>query len=131
VIGLFLDSMWPGLLVWVVLYTSDYLLTLAGARLYHAGVRETIVFQGSYELTPYYQDDVDSLRVFSPRFVLALAVTTLLLGVIWQLSLGVISYPPAYLVGFGGLVLLELAIHVRHVRNLFLFRAVLARAGVS
>jgi hypothetical protein len=131
VIDLFLVSMWPGLFVWVALYTSDFLLTMEGARMYRAGVNSTIVFEGSYELTPYYQDDVDSLRPFSPRFLAALAIGVVLVGAIWQLSIGVLAYPPAFLIGFGGLVLLELTIHIRHLRNLFLFRAVLRGTNVT
>jgi hypothetical protein len=131
VIDLFLVSMWPGLFVWVALYTSDFLLTMEGARMYRAGVNSTIVFEGSYELTPYYQDDVDSLRLFSPRFLAALAIGVVLVGAIWQLSIGVLAYPPAFLIGFGGLVLLELTIHIRHLRNLFLFRAVLRGTNVT
>src|SRR5262249_29585706 len=70
----FFDNLWSGLMVWVVLYVSDYSLTLACARLYRQGVCDKIVFEGSFELTPYFQADIDSLRAVSPRFLAALII---------------------------------------------------------
>jgi hypothetical protein len=57
-----LDNLWSGLAVWTALYASDYSLTLACARMYRHGVGEKIVFEGSYELTPYFQPDIDALK---------------------------------------------------------------------
>src|SRR6266567_8413959 len=65
---LFLTSLWPGLAVWIALYISDYSFTLKCARMYQGTVRDKIAFEGSYELTPIFQADIDSLRVISPRF---------------------------------------------------------------
>jgi len=123
-----LDSLWPGLVVWAILYCSDYALTLACARLYEAGVRDKIVFEGSYEITPYYQRDIDSLRSVSPRFLAALLLSSLWLAVIWWLATQ--SWRGAYSLALGAVILPELAIHVRHLRNLFLFRALVRSDGV-
>ena len=49
------------------LFISDYVLTLACARLYRG--QDKIVFEGSYEITSTDQADVDALRKVSPRFV--------------------------------------------------------------
>ena len=114
------DSLWPGLTFWSILYISDYYLTLACARLYRAGVQEKIVLQGSYEITPYFQSDIDSLRSLSPRFLAAFLWTTALLSAVWWLSLQ--STPVMYQVVLGAMLSLESAIHIRHFRNLFLFR---------
>jgi hypothetical protein len=57
---------WPGLFVWVVLFISDYTMTLICARMYQAGAKEKLVIEGSYEITPYFQKDIDSLKVVSP-----------------------------------------------------------------
>jgi hypothetical protein len=122
-------SPWPGVVIWIVLYVSDFLFTMTCARLYQAGVRNVVVFEGSYEITPYYQKDVDSLRMVSPRFLLALTLTSALLYLSWWMSQESDTYY-FYPLMFGAFVLLELAIHVRHVRNLFLFRAVLASGGI-
>lgn len=118
---LFLQNFWVGLAIWVALYISDYTLTLICARLYQGKVRAKIAFEGSYEITPYYQRDIDSLRRVSPRFIFALLWTSLLMFVMWQLTRH--SVPEVYSFFLGTMILKELVIHVRHFRNLFLFRA--------
>ena len=118
---LFLQNFWPWLAIWAVLYISDYTLTLTCARLYQRGVRNKIAFEGSFEITPYYQRDIDSLRAMSPRFIFALLVSSVWVVVLWQLSGR--SAPEMYSFFLGALILVELAIHMRHFRNLLLFRA--------
>jgi hypothetical protein len=93
--------------------------------LYQAGVREKIAFEGSYELTPYFQKDVDSLRSVSPRFIFALVWTTGPLALFGYPSRGSQPADEIYRFLLGGLILVELAVHVRHVRNLYLFRMAL------
>lgn len=125
-----LDSLWPGLILWLALYVSDNLFTMACARLYQAGVREKIVFEGSYELTPYFQKDVDALRVLSPRFLLALLWQALLLAAVWRLTRAVGPWNEPYLFLLGAMILVQATIHVRHLRNIYLFRAALRPDGV-
>ena len=126
-----ISSPWPGLVVWAGLFVSDSTLTIACARMYQAGVRDRIRFEGSYEITPAHQADVDALRRFSPRFLLALALTCALQVCLWYLTVGLGLFRETYEVALGGLILSQLTIHVRHLRNYFLFRRVLAGDGVS
>jgi hypothetical protein len=119
-LSILFTSLWPGLVIWSLLYVSDYAFTITCARLYRSGVNKILAFEGSFELTPYYQRDIDSLKVISPRFVAMLFVSGLLLAWIWFLASQSAQEFYAFMLGF--MVLLELAIHVRHVRNLFLFR---------
>jgi len=109
------------MVLWGLLYVSDYALTITCARLYRQ--QETIAFEGSYEITPFYQRDIDSLRVVSPRFVFILLLTLGALGFLWKLN---ISSPAPELWQFvlGALVGAQLAIHMRHFRNLVLFRSI-------
>jgi hypothetical protein len=114
-----LASVW-GPLVWAVLYTSDYYLTIACARLYQA--QSAIVFSGSYEITPMFQEDVNALRRVSPRFLFFLVVSTtclLLMRGVARLSSELFPY---YLLVFGGLILVEATVHIRHLRNWYMFR---------
>jgi len=111
---------WPGVSVWVVLFMSDFTLTLTCARLYHAGVNQKIVFEGSYELTPFFQRDIDSLRKISPRFLLVLGLVPAILFIVWELAVPVL--PEVYFFLLGVFILSQLAIHTRHLRNLFIFR---------
>ena len=113
-------NLWPGLLVWSVLYVSDYSMTLVCARLYRRGVIEKIEFEGSYELNPYFQADIDSLKIISPRFIAAWVISCVLLGTEWWLAS--LTLPQLYEFVLGIMISMELAIHVRHVRNYFLFR---------
>lgn len=124
--ALFYASPWPGLILWIALYTSDFTMTMICARLYQRGASEKIGFQGSYEITPYYQRDVDALRLFSPRFLLAMLATCAIQAILWFVTMRAQVVPQAYLLALGMMVTIQLTIHVRHIRNLFLFRAVLA-----
>jgi hypothetical protein len=118
------EHLWLGLIIWVALFISDYSFTIACARLYRRGVNEKIVFEGSFELTPYYQKDIDSLKKFSPRFLLALVLAVTVLSILWFLAT-YIQMPELYSLALGALVLLQLAVHKRHLQNFFLFRAML------
>src|SRR5689334_9790148 len=103
-------NLWPGLLLWTAIYCSDYYLTLACARMYRDRVREMIAFEGSYEITPYYQPDVDALRKLSPRFIRALALSLLGLSLMWWLSLQ-LRQPAPYLFALGAVTLVEVPVH--------------------
>jgi hypothetical protein len=123
VLSFFFSSVWPGLTAWILLYISDYALTIRCARLYRAGVSEKLAFEGSFELNPIFQKDINSLRRFSPRFLVLLCVTSGLLAIVWFLSSE--SVPEMYVFLSGSMILLELTVHTRHLRNLFMFRAIL------
>lgn len=125
------ENLWIGLTVWTILYISDYMMTIACARMYHAGVREKIAFEGSFELNPYFQKDVTALRSISPRFILALAFYLALLAALWFLTREIAAPNAMYLFPLGALLLMELAVHVRHIRNFVLFRGVLVSGGVQ
>jgi hypothetical protein len=103
---------------WVILYISDYYLTIYGARLYKDASQYFSV-EGSYELTPYYQQDIDALRLLSPRFLIALFASTLLLLMVRGLSFGI---PAIYAFVCGVLMLMEAAIHFRHIRNIATYK---------
>ena len=124
-------SPWPGMLVWAALFVSDMSLTMTCARMYRDGVREHMVFEGSYELTPLYQGDVDAQRRFSPRFLAILALMCVLLGLLWTVTVGAGLVPVVYEAVLGMVLLLQLTIHVRHLRNYFLFRSILAGGAVA
>ena len=113
------DSSWVGPLLWAAVYISDYRMTLTCARMYQA--QQAIVFEGSYEITPLFQADVNALRRLSPRFVIALVAGTACLAVMQQTSVNSGS-SSLYEGALGALLLLQSAVHLRHFRNWFLFR---------
>lgn len=127
---IFWTMLWPGVMVWAALYACDYYLTLACARMYQRGVRHVIAFDGSYEITPYFQKDVDGLTPVSARFVLALVLGCAGIAAVWWLA-GQLPWPGAYAFLLGALIGQQVAVHVRHIRNLHLFRAVLTGTDVT
>lgn len=54
-------SVWLAPLIWVVLYISDYAMTLWGAKLYYAVGKDYYQIP-SYELNSYFQRDIAGLR---------------------------------------------------------------------
>jgi hypothetical protein len=122
-------SPWPGLILWIILYISDYYLTLYAAR----GFKEIghIQFEGSFELTPQYQKDIDALRPVSRRHIIALVLSSLFLALIWWLTRLNFYLRLAYPLFLGMFLLLEVAIHLRHFRNLGLIRAARKYGGIE
>jgi inorganic pyrophosphatase len=79
-----MEPLWLGPLAWAVLYSSDLILTITCARPYQA--QHKIVFEGSYEITPFYRADVNALRYFSPRFLLVLVGSTAYVAQVFFMS---------------------------------------------
>jgi hypothetical protein len=122
-------SPWYGVVLWIILYTSDYYFTLYSAR----GLREVGHFQheGGYELTPQFQKDVDSLRPVSPLHLALLFLYSLLLLLVWWFVEHFQGMPGVYLFYLGMFLLLEAAVHFRHLRNAFLVHALRQNGGVE
>lgn len=122
-------SPWYGLILWIILYTSDYYLTIYSAR----GFREIghFQFEGSMELTPQFQKDVDNLNPVSKRHILLLIASSFVLLLIWwitRLSIYLEWIYPFYL---GMFLLLEVAVHLRHLRNIAMIREVRKNGGID
>lgn len=120
---------WPGVLLWMVLYTSDYYLTLYCAR----GFREIghFRFEGSFELTPQYQKDIDKLRPVSKLHLVLLVAYSLLILAVWWITNLSVYLEWAYPLYLGMFLLLEVAVHLRHLRNVALIREVKRSGGVE
>ena len=117
----FVDQIGLSLCVWSIVYITDYYLTIYAARLYRTAAQGHFNVQGSYELTPYYQKDVNALKLVSARFVAMLMLSWILISIVWFLSVKVALFPELYLLTLGGLILREAAVHLRHVRNIATF----------
>jgi hypothetical protein len=91
-------------------------------------------FEGSFELTPLYQKDIDALKPISRRHILLLVLTSFLIGLIWWGTLRLFTFPGTYLLYLlylGMFLLLEIAVHLRHLRNLSLIREIRKNGGVE
>lgn len=105
------------------------LTAIVGGILYCRGASDHFVFEGSYEINPFYQRDIDALRAWSPRFLTMLTVNVLFLWTVWSWSISDFD-SGLYLIVLGSLLLTELVVHIRHVRNWFLFRTIIRLAGI-
>ena len=119
----------PGLILWVILYISDYYLTIYSAR----GFREIgrFQFEGSYELTPQFQKDVDALKPVSARHIGLLVLCSILIVLLWWVIIRQLASPWLYNLYLGLFLLVEVAVHLRHLRNVFLIREIRRHGGVE
>jgi hypothetical protein len=123
---IFLNSPLASIGLWLLLSVTDSLLTVAGARAYQRGAKEHLILPGSYELEPGHQEDVDHYRALSFRFILGLILYA---GILWIVHLA--AFKSLFALVWGGLILLQLAIHLRHFGNLVLFHYARHSMGVS
>jgi hypothetical protein len=119
----------PGVILWIILYVSDYYLTIYSAR----GFREIghFQFEGSFELTPQYQKDIDALKPVSKLQILLLILYSLLIIFIWWFTKQFFFFPWTYLFYLGMFLLMEVAVHLRHFRNVSLIREIRKNGGVE
>ena len=122
-------SPWYGVILWIIFYVSDYYLTLYSAR----GFREVghFHFEGSFELTPQYQKDIDALELISTRHIILLIFYSLIIIALWWLFQRLFYFPWAYLLYLGMFLLIEAAVHIRHLRNVFLIREIRKNGSVE
>lgn len=126
-----LSSPWAAIAIWIVLYVGDYYLTIWGATLYGKGAKQHIEFEASYELTPQFQKDINHLRVVSPRF---LGYVVLSVAIVFALQFVANRWPEwraMFLLAYGGLVFRQIAVLVRHARNIALFRRLKDHTGIE
>ncbi len=116
-----LHHSWILVMIWFLTYLSDYYLTILSSKLYQAYLKDHILFEGSLELTPVFQQDVDKLRLVSSAFLVRLFLSSLLLLLIWFLAVIYLGIPQLFYFGFGAIFLREVPVHLRHIRNLGLF----------
>ena len=102
---------WIGMILWTIIYISDYVMTIASARKYKSNPH--IEFEGSYELTAQFEKDVNALNPVSKRHILMLILTNLLLIIFWQLF-SLLQFQRGFAFVLGMLLLMEIGVHLRH-----------------
>jgi len=122
-------SPWLGVILWIILYISDYYLTIYSAR----GFKEIghFQFEGSFELTPQYQKDIDTLKPISKRHIILLILYSLVITTLWWVFVYLLTLPWLYLLYLGMFLLIEVAVHLRHLRNVFMINLVRKEGGVE
>ena len=79
-------------------------MTIASARKYRSNPH--FEFEGSYELTPQFEKDVNALNPISKRHILMLVLTNLLLIIFWQLF-SLLQFHQGFAFVLGMLLLME------------------------
>ena len=119
---------WPGVILWVILYISDYYLTIYSAR----GFGQIRHFQFEvFELTPLFQKEVRARKPVSRVHITLLIVYSLLIVFLWWFMQRLLFFPWTYLLYLGMFILLEVAVHVRHLRNISLIREIKRGGGIE
>ncbi len=127
----FANNLWLTILIWGLVYIGDYFLTLRGARLYKEFGKEYFTYDGSYELTPVFQKDIDSLNPFSLRFLAFLVTSCGLNFLLWYLSVSSLRSPDLFSFAMGALLLRSAAVYIRHARSLTLFSQLRHKGAVT
>jgi hypothetical protein len=127
--SVFITQPWLAPAVWVVLHSSDFYLTLWGAKLYHTGANRVLSFAGSYELNPLYQTVIDQRKWFPKRFIFPLFLMVLGLYT-WTWLVGslagqttILEWMPPLV--FGSLFFVRVGLIGIHLQNIWLFRRIL------
>ena len=110
------------LVLWVIVYLCDYFLTIHGNSLRLKYAKDHIGMDGSYELNPYYQKDIDTNNRLSRRFILMLVLFIVWLILMWYCA-NILKVPEVFSAATGYLILMELPILERHIQNISQFNA--------
>jgi hypothetical protein len=110
------------IVLWVFVYSCDFFLTLYGNQLRTKYAAAHIGMDGSYELNPFFQRDVNANKKASRRFLFMLALFSLWLVFMW-VGAQAIRRPEVFSISAGYLLLMEVPILERHVQNVSLFNA--------
>jgi hypothetical protein len=90
-----------------------------------------INFEKGMELTPQFQKDVEGQVRISRRHVIYLILTSSLIPLFWYLAVWALGLLWLYSFFLGLFVLMEVAVHVRHLRNWYTARVYRREGGLS
>ncbi len=125
-----IQNVWIFLLLWSFVYLGDYFLTIYSAKGFRDQLSDHYGFERSFELNPNFEKDVNGLRTISPRHIGSWLLTSILLYLLrWTTNL--LDIPQLFHFMFGALFLLEIAIHLRHLRNIAILKSYTAGAIIG
>jgi hypothetical protein len=106
------------LIIVLIVFTSDYYLTIYGNRLYSKFGEQHFQYETSYELNPIFIHDVDNNRLLSPTFIRNIIYVLLYFWFWWYFTIKLYNWPNVFDFVAGIFLLLELPILLRHFRNI-------------
>ena len=120
--NLFISNVWFALAAGALVYSVNYYLSIYGAYLYHAGAKDTIVFEGLYVLTPTLQKAIAARGFVTTQFLWRLLILSLAILAAWSLCVVQFQRPELFSFLMGGLLLYEAADFLQDFRTIVLFR---------
>jgi hypothetical protein len=115
-------------LIWVIIYSSDWLMNYWGTCLYHKQVKKYCLFEKGYNVKQISEEELGHPLELFLRYLGELIITTFALWLLlyecrlhssWQFY--------EFFCGF--FILLEACIHFRHIRNVTLFSLIKPETG--
>ncbi len=122
---------WPStmLMLWILIFTSDRLMSYIGAKLYHDMVKHFLLLEDGYHLK-----DISEYEIGHPSGIITKFLSELIISstAVWMLlySCRLLSSWNFYEFFCGAFVLLEACIHFRHMRNVSLFSLAKKNSGL-
>ena len=116
------NSVILAIVLWALLFGLDYALTLRGAKLYREIGKKYQDIEGSYELNPQFQKDIDQRRLISRKFLLLLLLVGALIAIEWFGFVQIFHVPAGYLFVLGVLYCRQFVVHMRHLQTTSLYR---------
>lgn len=113
---------WPSTMVmlWILIFTSDWLMNYIGAKLYHEKVKNFLLFEDGYHLRTISEYEISHPGKIIVKYLSELFITTIGIWILLY-SCRLLSSWSFYEFFCGTFVLLEACIHFRHIRNVSLF----------
>jgi hypothetical protein len=121
------NSPWPGTALAVAAYVLSYFLGLRAARLYRDGAQARLVYRDGFPFEREYLATLARGRPVSGRFAAIVLVLAAALPLAWEATVRRLAVPELFAALVGGLVLMEAADCLEHVRSAVLLRH--ARSG--
>ena len=126
-----LANSWYAAALVVAVYVFGYVVALYEARLYLAGAQEHILYREGYPLAREYAATWQRGRPASWRFLALLLVVALAIPLVGAVAVQRFSRPELFMAIVGGLVLVDAAESLEHLRNIALFNQALGGASVA
>lgn len=100
-------------LLWAVLSVFDFSSTMIYSKAYREFLSANVTYEGGMEMNPAFEQDVQQLNWFSPRYIVSMLVVALLIA--WAGS----WFPKSWFESLAGAALLLVLItDLRHIENL-------------
>jgi len=122
---------WYAAALVATVYILGYVIALYSARLYEAGAKTRIIYRDGYPLAREYADTWQRGRPVSARFVALVVLVVAASPLVGQVATERFAQPGLFMAVVGGLVLVEAAETLEHLRNIALFRQVLGGVSVG